>query len=191
MDKNDQHKFEDAIILDIRFSRGVVLSLIAFIIIVGVIGYFALVGNQAFASDLKSISATTGQRKYYLTDAANKKNGASANSGCVSGYHFASMWEIIDPSNLEYNTTEGFSSGDIGSGPPTNTFGWVQTGYVTSSGNNIAGQANCSFWTDSTSGEYGSVVALPSSWISSPNLSVWNVGTSTCDISNHVWCVED
>ena len=50
-------------------------------------------------------AATDGMRRFYLAPAVS--NATLAEGGCETGYHFASFWEILDTSNLVYNTTLG------------------------------------------------------------------------------------
>ena len=84
-------------------------------------------------------NATSGVRQYYLSRLYVRANEAL--SACAEGYHFASIWEIADPSALEYNTALGLPSPDSGQGPPTAinlwgnpfvTHGWIRTGYASS-----------------------------------------------------------
>jgi hypothetical protein len=85
-------------------------------------------------------------RQPYLTK--GKCNGASADGTngngagvCASGYHFASLWEIVDPSNLAYNAALSFAwtdqtpplVSDTGQGPPAARQGWVRTGFWSAS----------------------------------------------------------
>src|SRR5262245_3469439 len=50
--------------------------------------------------------------KYYLT--AAKFPGDAVLTACASGYHMASLWEIWDPSNLQYDIGRGFAQDDSG-----------------------------------------------------------------------------
>jgi len=113
-----------------------------------------------------------------------------AASGPQAGYHFASMWEITDTSNLEYNTDLGFTWADSGQGPPSYSIGWVRTGYyggITST----PGQANCDTWDSSSNINYGSVASLPKDWAAGEELDIWMVSAASCDLIINVWCVED
>jgi hypothetical protein len=62
------------------------------------------------------------------------------------GYHTASIWEVLDPSNLRYDTTQGFMEADSGSGPPTAS-GWIRTGRPPL-GSEFSPAPNCFAWTD-------------------------------------------
>ncbi len=185
---------EKTLVLDIRFSRGVVWALIGLVIIAGVLGYFALEQQQVLASNPQAETATSSQPLFYLTTVT--KNGSEAdgndNNGggvCAEGYHFASMWEIVDPSNLEYNSTSGLVNPDNGSGPPSGAVGWVRTGYISAS--DTAGKANCTVWNSDSDQVQGTVAGLSTTWESAKDLLVWDVSTSACNTSTYVWCVED
>lgn len=139
-------------------------------------------GSDTYAPLLQGVSG----RQYYLTQ--SQQTGKYADEACASGYHMASLWEILDVSNLVYDTALGFQHdpGDVGEGPPTDEQGWVRTGDMP----NIVN--NCAVWSSEFDGYYGAVVYLPSNW-SSPGstVGVWLAETETCDTSQRVWCVED
>ena len=110
--------------------------------------------------------------------------------GCEPGYHFASLWEILDPSNLVYDTALGVFEGDSGDGPPTTWPGWVRTGYGADV-STIVGHANCDAWNSIASEQFGTIARLPSSWLTGAELHVWDVGIGDCSVPAHIWCVED
>ena len=152
-------------------------------------GYLASTDQVASAADTRVASSAIGlMREYYLTTATY--NGASATTACASGYHMASMWEILDPSSLKYNTTLGHTEDDSGSGPPV-ARGWVRTGYTSSNDEESAGRANCSSWT--TTVGYGTTAILPNTWDAGwEDLLAWNTYTWACNSTNtRVWCVAD
>jgi hypothetical protein len=136
-------------------------------------------------------------RKYYLTQTT--VTGSQALTACTKKFHMASFWEIFDTSALRYDTENGFTLDDSGSGPPsftnqTDAFGFIRTGTLrdNSSVSADAGVANCNAWTSDTG--RGSVVALNTSWgapVSSLNISPWLAGTQTCNNPARVWCVQD
>jgi hypothetical protein len=105
------------------------------------------------------------------------------------------MWEIVNPSNLKYNTTLGLTAADSGQGPPISN-GRVRTGFFANT-TATAGYGNCNAWTSAIGGEYGTVAQLPWGWLTMetglypPNLSVWRVGAQDCSLNMAVWCVED
>ncbi len=102
----------------------------------------------------------------------------------------ASLWEILDPSHLKYNTSLGQVTGDSGQGPPSWPFwGWVRTGY-SSNNNTTPGHANCNAWS-TTSGK-GTYAGLTNNWTGGlQDVHVWNVDMATWDCSTNfrVWCV--
>jgi hypothetical protein len=128
-------------------------------------------------------------RKYYLT--TTPQNGAAADTACAAGYHFASLWEIFDTTQLRYNTTLGYTSADSGQGPPTDVDGWVRTGYA-SDGSATIGRANCLMWGTANGGSSGTFVALSQFWdLAAQRVSPWTGITGTCDFPRRSWCVED
>jgi hypothetical protein len=134
--------------------------------------------------------ADKGPRKFYLTRTFH--TGAQALSACAGGYHMASLWEILDPSNLRYDTGLGFTTVDSGFGPPDQFFGWIRTG-GTASVVLPAGDANCNAWTEAGELKYGTSVLLFGPW-NSPSLSgisPWGALAITCSSPIRVWCVED
>jgi hypothetical protein len=128
-------------------------------------------------------------RGYYLTY-ASVPDATHALTACASGYHMASLWEILDTSSLKYNTGLGAARADSGQGPPAQLAGWVRTGY--GSGNtSTPGQANCNAWTSSSSSHYGTYAQLSSDWASAKSIHVWLTNATLCSYSARVWCVQD
>jgi hypothetical protein len=80
-------------------------------------------------SAFQSSNSNKGLRKFYLTRTTH--TGAEALSACAGGYYMASMWEIHDPSNLRYDTELGFTRGDSGFGPPSQSPGGGQAKTLT------------------------------------------------------------
>lgn len=127
-------------------------------------------------------------RKYYLTQTEHQ--GGLALSACGVGFHMASKWEIRNTSHMSYDTTNGYNADDGGFGPPSDgELGWVRTGFESDTGA-TAGRANCAVWTSFTvfpdDDDKGTWAALGSSgwdWLA--------LGTSTCDTSLKVWCIQD
>ena len=134
-----------------------------------------------------------GPRRFYLTQTI--ANGGQPLTACADGYHMASLWEMHDPSNLEYETSLGFTKADSGFGPPTgsNARGWVRTGFEAST-TAIAGQGNCNAWTvDVSSGDLaGTTVSFTFNW-DDPAVAVspWQSSLLACGSSARVWCVQD
>jgi len=142
-----------------------------------------------------AVSSSSGMRKFYLTASMTQGNGPADPGVCQPGYHFASIWEILDVSNLEYddNPAYAYLRDDMGDGPPTGWHGWVRTGYNDST-DGPNGQINCDGWTSiSSSVTYGATAKLPSDWSDAGNqiLHVWETGGAGCNLYLNVWCIED
>ena len=114
-------------------------------------------------------------------------------TACANGYHFSSLWEILDPSNLEYNTELGRTRADSGQGPPSQQSGWIRTGYKTDK-SITEGRGNCDVWTDSGEEGYASTVRLADDWYAGGEIGPWKSGVGRCSPDGDrpgVWCVED
>jgi hypothetical protein len=109
---------------------------------------------------------------------------------CADGYHFASLWEILDPASLKYNTSLGYTRADSGQGPPTYLAGWVRTGYDDST-SSTTGIGNCTGWDSFSSSYNGTVVYLPHNWTAATNIHAWIADSYTCNLYSRVWCVAD
>ena len=131
------------------------------------------------------------RRAFYLTP--ERHDGSQALNACADGYHMASIWEMLDPSNLRYDSALGVTAPDSGSGPPVIQFGWVRTGR-NASRVSIAGVANCSAWTSNATDDPGTAVMLPGIWqgetANSP-IEPWSATAASCASPVQVWCVED
>jgi hypothetical protein len=138
------------------------------------------------------VAASPAVRRYYLTTSTYTGGEAASEGVCAAGYHFASLWEILDPSNLRYDADLGKGSADSGHGPPTYVSpGWVRTGYPASVVAD-AGKANCDVWSSSNAGDRGTFVTLPSDWADpAAGLHVWEAGSAECRTALFVWCVSD
>jgi hypothetical protein len=189
---------EQTLVVNIYLTRGLLALLIPVLLLAALVVGLAWSQDEAVASNpqapLRSVqdrplAASTGMRLYYLTPSAVLTAGLALDA-CANGYHMASLWEILDPSNLKYNTTLGYGAGihDTGSGPPTWWSGWVRTGYTANSGT-TPGQANCTAWTSSSGS--GTYISLVDNWTGSKDIHVWTVNTALCANPGHVWCVED
>jgi len=190
-EKEQQELGEQTLVININLTRGLV-ALLTLALLTGVLlGYLGLVHEPAAASDLQATyESPSGLRKFYLTDVEYYGNNADGAIVCTEGYHFASLWEILDVSNLEYNQDLCTTNDDSGYGPPSSIGGWIRTGY---SENNdvIPGKANCTNWS-TTSGD-GTTVKLVPNWVDSSikDIHVWDVENHPCSSSGYVWCVED
>ena len=159
----------------------------------------ALCGMTLSASQIKHPQARLGPlstdrpgRHYYLTDADYKADEPL--TACAEGYHMASLWEILDPSNLiyRYDHPDAHTKDDSGQGPPSHRYGWVRTGGYSST-INTAGVGNCSAWTSTDEGDYGVCVLLSRTWETPPGEigGVWDATSFRCSVTAPVWCVED
>lgn len=154
------------------------------------LGYMLFTTEKAVASPVQSTNAVIlGYRSFYLTK--DNFDGANALTACETGYHMASLWEILDPSNLKYNTTLGYTAADSGEGPPTTRDGWIRTGYEANT-STTPGNANCSAWTSNNESHYGSYVKLLDTWsYMSQLIFVWFPYEAHCNAAFKVWCVAD
>jgi hypothetical protein len=201
--------------LRIRYDRrsGLVALVASALLVAALLGYLAWGQREAAASSPEvsfdrasfgfaqdePLAASAGLRGYYLTQGTYDGADADGTDGngagvCAEGYHFASLWEILDPSNLKYNTDLGMVRDDSGQGPPTLPFlgGWVRTGFGRS-GSSTPGVGNCDGWDSSSDSDWGTLARLPSYWTAGQDIHVWQVDTVTCntDVLVRVWCVAD
>ncbi len=180
------------LVINVNLTRGLVILLSLALLTTTFLGYLAWGRDEASASSVQAPLTTSAfMRQYYITE--NNYSGADADTACAPGYHMASLYEILDTSNLKYNTDLGRSRADSGQGPPGGVpiAGWVRTGYV-SSNSSTTGQGNCYTWSSSSSDDRGTMAALPDDWDTGPEVNVWNVQTAPCNSTMlGVWCVED
>ena len=128
-------------------------------------------------------------RRYYLTSTIH--DGASPTTACAAGFHFASLFELSDPSGLSYASDLGLLTADTGEGPPSAFAGWARTGSIPSVMDQ-PGIANCMAWVSSSVSSFGSTARLEPFWdgagiVASP----WAVTSIECSSPVRVWCVED
>jgi hypothetical protein len=181
---------EGTLIININLTPSLLALLALVLLATSLVVYLVWGQGEAAASSSEApLAASTGARQYYLS--APVLNATQALTACANGYHMASLWEILDTSNLRYNTSLGVWQGDSGSGPPTVWQGWVRTGYGGYT-LNTAGVANCNAWASNNPSHYGTTAGLPANWTAGiQDIHVWAVSTWTCDDPGHVWCVED
>jgi len=191
-------------VVHIELGRGVVALLIAGMLLVAFLGYLAWGQERVTASAPQAPEAVAvpqiqfnGLRRFYRTSTAYTPTLAS--TACVTGYHFASIWELLDPSNLEYAAEELDAwSGplyDMGEGPITGAddgpiMAYARTGY-NADVSGVSGKANCNNWQSDDENHYGTMVGLTHEWGSAEDMFIWNVGVNTCNVRAGVWCVED
>ena len=138
-------------------------------------------------------SATHRMRGYYLTKNTYKGDAADGLDGngdgvCAQGYHFGSLWEITDPSNLIYNTQLGHHRSDSGIGPPSFDSGWIRTGNAAYS-STLPGKGNCQLWSETFA--YGTTISLVDQWANphAQDIHVWDTAFRSCNDAARVWCV--
>jgi hypothetical protein len=128
-------------------------------------------------------------RAFYLTPLTY--DGSQVLTACAAGYHMASIWEILDPSNLRYDTTLGFTDADSGSGPPTPGHGWIRTGRPAVA-SEFSPAPNCFVWSDNRDVTYGAVVGLTTNWSEGARpINPWVKSNVSCSSQVRVWCVQD
>jgi len=131
-------------------------------------------------------------RHFYLTQ--TNVAGSQVLTACAAGFHTASVWEILNPSNLTYDITLGLTQADSGSGPPI-AKGWVRTGAnaITQTGNTWTDElpSNCTAWTSSDPMDIGAVVTLVWYWGNGTQMAPWRQTYSACSQLMPVWCLEN
>jgi hypothetical protein len=135
------------------------------------------------------IPADAGKRHFYLTNVSYPTNQAL--NACASGYHMASLWEILDVSNLIYDQDhpDAHTKDDSGYGPPSGWYGWIRTGGASSS-SSTTGTGNCLNWSSTASDVYGVAIRLATQWEAAPgDISTWDATSFTCSPVGPVWCV--
>jgi hypothetical protein len=150
------------------------------------------VGPASSSVGASDISAQSGSgSSFYLTDANYTVDQAL--TACASGYHMASLWEILDVSNLvyAYDHPAAHVKDDSGNGPPSNWYGWVRTGWFAST-SATTGTGNCLAWTSTSSGDSTVAARLSNAWETAPgDISTWDATSFTCNFNGPVWCMED
>jgi hypothetical protein len=196
MEVKEQHG--ETLIININLRRGIVLLLSLALLTVAFLGYLLWDRREASAAGFSApLAASSGMRQYYLTTTSHSGGEADGTDGdgagvCQPGYHFASLYEILDTSGLRYNTGLGVTRVDSGHGPPAGVpvLGWVRTGNF-GSGDPIPGEGNCHGWSSSSASDSGTAAVLPAGWDTAQDIHVWNATTEPCDSTLWVWCVED
>ena len=125
-----------------------------------------------------AVAAADARRWFYLT--TTFPSGALADTVCDSGFHMASIYEILDVSNLRYDTGRGYVRDDSGQGPPQQVGGWVRTG-AGSYAENSAGVSNCLAWTSSSASDFGTIAWLDYQMNETANkIHPWGVQAVDC-----------
>ena len=128
--------------------------------------------------------------RYYLTQ--TQVTGSGVLTACAAGYHAASIWEILNPSNLTYNTELGLTQADSGSGPPI-AQGWVRTGAdaITLPQGTDEVPSNCTAWTSSDPTNNGATAILSWYWSPAKQTLPWQPRYAPCSTPMPVWCLEN
>ena len=193
-----QNQEENELVIHIQLTRGLAAVLVVAMLVIAFLSYLALDQQEASASSESPQvvqSGDLGLRKYYQTKAGYLGANADGTDGngagvCDAGYHFASLWEILEPSNLEYDTALGDYLQDAGKSSPSGSIGWVRTGYYNDIGG-TAGRANCNNWSTSDGASNGTGVYLNFDWAAAEDIHVWKTELRTCADTISVWCIED
>jgi hypothetical protein len=177
----------DEIIIEINLGRLGPL-LLALVLLVLFFTAHQVRARRSEQPQAPAVSQSLFKGSYYLT--SNAYDGADAVTACTAGYRMAALWEILDTSNLLYDTILGYKivPSDQGSGPPTGTAGWVRTGGVPSIGTG-AGNGNCGVWTQNFPLTYGTLAWLPNDWSTTAvKIGVWLTNSRECINAYRVWC---
>jgi len=130
-------------------------------------------------------------RPFYLTQTTH--TGATAKRACAAGFHMASMWEVLDPTVLRYDSELGVTTEDSGAGPPTERGGWIRTGKPSDLFSNSPGGASCAGYT--TTNGSGTQAILRAVWTVPTTGELvqpwWRGTTPACSGTHRVWCIED
>jgi len=182
----------------IRFSFRIHLDGRAKLLLIGLLLVLLLSGpaldqhpiSSARASPSLHVNPHTNGRHYYLYDVAIQSIYAPV--ACSNGYHMASLWEIMDVSNMTYDYfhPNADTQDDSGYGPPSFVRGWVRTGYG-SAASGSPGTANCNNWSSNASAHSGTLAFLTNVWTAPGTIHTWQSSTSTCNSIYKVWCVGD
>ena len=86
------------------------------VVVIVVLAAVSLLTHNVGNAQGTVFTSTAPIRGYYLTKGTI--TGSKVLTACASGYHFASIWEILNTSDLHYNTTLGRTNANSGNGPP-------------------------------------------------------------------------
>ncbi len=143
------------------------------------------------AMSIDAISAATGTVRHFYATKSNYSTNHTL-TACASGYRMASLWEILDVSNLiyDYTLSAAATKADDGHGPPSYWNGWVRTGYDNSN-SSTTGTGNCKNWSSVSASDHGVSVRLSRTWETAPgDIGVWDATSFTCNYDGPVWCVK-
>lgn len=179
-----------------RRTRGILLLLsAAFLLAIPFLMQFTRAQAEQPLVEFDSAATlphSVGEPRHFYITTANLLGDAALDT-CAEGYHFASLWEILDVNDLKYAEDHPAAKvrADQGDGPAAGWWGWVRTGVDAYTGNS-AGQANCNLWASSEVGDYGTIVRLDPVWTDAAvAISPWETQTWSCAGTAPVWCVSD
>ena len=177
------------IIINFNMTHRTAVLLMLAVLGVALLGYLAWGSRPVTAANPQSpIAGSTGLRQYYLTNGTFFGNQAT--TACAPGFHMASLWEIMDTSNLQYTSLGYVGNNDQGNGPPSDggySWGWIRTGGASST-SSTPGIGNCANWTSFFNYDFGTLTWLDNNWAT---VDVWQATTETCDTKGQVWCMEN
>jgi hypothetical protein len=185
--------------ISLRFERRwylVALISIFLLLVISLVSQGWQQQGAAAANELAdTLTMAQWPRLYYLTMSNYDGAAADGTDGngagvCASGYHFASFWELQDLSNSRYDIAHGVGRGDSHLGPPSGYLGWVRTGND-SSGDAVAGEANCSTWSEPGESFNGTAIQLPTDWSMGVSRIPWQAEARACSSDLPVWCLAD
>ncbi len=132
------------------------------------------------------------QKKYYLTSKTYPANQVL--KACASGYHMASVLELINPERLIYNYSVLYAlyqGGDQGHGPPINVSGWVRSSNIPSL-INASCEAGGLPWTDTSQSNNGAIATSTVFWdINDVATHAMAITNDFCDALRNVWCIQN
>jgi hypothetical protein len=130
------------------------------------------------------------RKRFYVTPTTFSGDQADNFGNCTSGFHFASIWEIREPSLMRYDTLRGQTLADSGQGAPA-VEGWIRTGTAASTLPGLpAGRADCNAWSDPSL--EGSSARPAQDWSGvSERIGFWETAATLCTESLPIWCVEN
>jgi hypothetical protein len=148
-------------------------------------------GSPRVQEEPTALLAAGGGRHFYQTEATYATDEIL--TACADGYHTASLWEILDVSNMayDYDHPAAHVQDDSGHGPASGWYGWVRTGnWASTSG--TAGTGNCNNWTSTDGGDSGVAIRLSTAWELAPgDIGTWDATSFPCSFTGEVWCVGD
>ncbi len=132
--------------------------------------------------------STRGARRYYR---AVGGQGNVPLARCDPGFHFATLFELLQTTGIEFDPVRSGVFGTSDGFPQTGLEGWVRTGGFSLVGR-TPGRATCARWTSNSENDSGTTAQLLDDWSLSPeNPGRWVTSVDTCNRSKNVWCIEN